>query len=198
MSQGRGKLDLPRTRTWNLRLRRPTPYPLGQQALAKHFKLSPAVCGSSSVSGIVFACFPVFACHRALQLASRQYARLHREPRTRPKQRESARGGRKFSGASVWAQIPQLPSLCITVLGRHQMLWPAETVCPSGLRGWTQVPLAQAAWVQIPQLSILYVFLLGCHHGLQHCSDNDSLLALCACLRAKCYQSRGAWRGAKR
>ena len=29
----------------------------------------------------------------------------------------------------------------------------AETVCPSGLRGWTQVPLAQAAWVQIPQLS---------------------------------------------
>lgn len=29
----------------------------------------------------------------------------------------------------------------------------AKTVCPSGLRGWTQVPLAQAAWVQIPQLS---------------------------------------------
>ena len=28
-----------------------------------------------------------------------------------------------------------------------------KTVCPSGLRGWTQVPLAQAAWVQIPQLS---------------------------------------------
>ncbi len=29
-----------------------------------------------------------------------------------------------------------------------------KTVCPSGLRGWTQVPLAQAAWVQIPQLSL--------------------------------------------
>ncbi len=28
-----------------------------------------------------------------------------------------------------------------------------KTVCPSGLRGWTQVPLAKAAWVQIPQLS---------------------------------------------
>ena len=28
-----------------------------------------------------------------------------------------------------------------------------KTVCPSGLRGWTQVPLARAAWVQIPQLS---------------------------------------------
>ena len=27
------------------------------------------------------------------------------------------------------------------------------TVCPSGLRGWTQVPLARAAWVRIPQLS---------------------------------------------
>ena len=26
------KNDPPRTRTWNLRLRRPTPYPLGQQA----------------------------------------------------------------------------------------------------------------------------------------------------------------------
>ena len=31
----------------------------------------------------------------------------------------------------------------------------ARTLCPSGLRGWTQVPLAQAAWVQIPQLSQL-------------------------------------------
>ena len=30
-----------------------------------------------------------------------------------------------------------------------------KTVCPSGLRGWTQVPLARAAWVQIPQLSII-------------------------------------------
>ena len=27
------------------------------------------------------------------------------------------------------------------------------TLCPSGLRGWTQVPLARAAWVQIPQVS---------------------------------------------
>ena len=32
----------------------------------------------------------------------------------------------------------------------------SKTVCPSGLRGWTQVPLAQAAWVQIPQLSFLH------------------------------------------
>ena len=29
------------------------------------------------------------------------------------------------------------------------------TLCPSGLRGWTQVPLARAAWVQIPQVSVL-------------------------------------------
>jgi hypothetical protein len=28
-----------------------------------------------------------------------------------------------------------------------------RTLCPSGLRGWTQVPLARAAWVQIPQVS---------------------------------------------
>ena len=36
--------------------------------------------------------------------------------------------------------------------------WPStnsRTLCPSGLRGWTQVPLAQAAWVQIPQVSLL-------------------------------------------
>jgi hypothetical protein len=32
--------DLPRTRTWNLRLRRPTPYPLGQQART-HFIRTP-------------------------------------------------------------------------------------------------------------------------------------------------------------
>ena len=29
----------------------------------------------------------------------------------------------------------------------------ARTLCSSGLRGWTQVPLAQAAWAQIPQVS---------------------------------------------
>ena len=28
-----------------------------------------------------------------------------------------------------------------------------RTLCPSGLRGWTQVPLARAAWAQIPQVS---------------------------------------------
>ena len=41
----------------------------------------------------------------------------------------------------------------------------AKTVCPSGLRGWTQVPLAQAAWAQIPQLSCFFA------HGLyNHCA----------------------------
>ena len=34
-----------------------------------------------------------------------------------------------------------------------------RTVCPSGLRGWTQVPLAQAAWAQIPQLSMTCLLL---------------------------------------
>ena len=33
----------------------------------------------------------------------------------------------------------------------------ARTLCPSGLRGWTQVPLAQAARVQIPQVSKSHV-----------------------------------------
>ena len=35
---------------------------------------------------------------------------------------------------------------------------PPLTLCPSGLRGWTQVPLAQAAWVQIPQVSHDYMY----------------------------------------
>ena len=37
----------------------------------------------------------------------------------------------------------------------HTMIWTQTlvTVCQSGLRGWTQIPLAQAAWAQIPQLS---------------------------------------------
>ena len=41
-----------------------------------------------------------------------------------------------------------------------------KTVCPSGLRGWTQVPLARAAWVQIPQLSYSMV---TCHHTRMLC-----------------------------
>ena len=47
--------------------------------------------------------------------------------------------------SSALLQLP-LPPLLLSVF---------KTVCPSGLRGWTQVPLAQAAWVQIPQLSSL-------------------------------------------
>ena len=34
------KSDPPRTRTWNLRLRRPTPYPLGQRANCPHVRFS--------------------------------------------------------------------------------------------------------------------------------------------------------------
>ena len=34
----RPQTDLPRTRAWNLRLRRPTPYPLGQQTTCWHIK----------------------------------------------------------------------------------------------------------------------------------------------------------------
>jgi hypothetical protein len=40
---------------------------------------------------------------------------------------------------------------CRTV-SAGQLAW---TLCPSGLRGWTQVPLAQAAWVQILQVSFM-------------------------------------------
>ena len=36
-----------------------------------------------------------------------------------------------------------------------------RTFCPSGLRGWTQVSLAQAAWAQIPQVSYAVLVYLG-------------------------------------
>ena len=39
------------------------------------------------------------------------------------------------------------------------------TVCPSGLRGWTQVPLARAAWAQIPQLSFHSLHQSSCTQG---------------------------------
>ena len=50
---------------------------------------------------------------------------------------------------------PLLPFICSYL----KKSWPPmvfKTVCPGGLRGWSQVPLAQAAWVQIPQLSISF------------------------------------------
>ena len=47
-----------------------------------------------------------------------------------------------------------------------------RTVCPSGLRGWTQVPLARAARAQIPQLSF--------------CADSPlSLMPIWTCLPAQ-------------
>jgi hypothetical protein len=46
------------------------------------------------------------------------------------------------------------------------------TLCPSGLRGWTQVPLARAAWVQIPQVSFLLP--LACNES---CGDARVALA---------------------
>ena len=45
-----------------------------------------------------------------------------------------------------------------------------KTLCPSGLRGWTQVPLARAAWVLIPQVSFQVSVTLSArptsHRGL--------------------------------
>ena len=40
------------------------------------------------------------------------------------------------------------------VQGRIYVIPTTKTLCPSGLRGWTQVPLARAAWAQIPQVSL--------------------------------------------
>ena len=103
---------------------------------------------------------------------------------------------------AAWVQIPQLSGRlgpCSRVLlgaARHMLvIWPqggqalraravllpsftfeARTVCPSGLRGWTQVPLAQAAWAQIPQLSI------DCIRSLQRKSEAQTRPGLCLSL----------------
>jgi hypothetical protein len=45
---------------------------------------------------------------------------------------------------SLWVRRGPRPDEGVTI----------KTLCPSGLRGWTQVPLARAAWVQIPQVSL--------------------------------------------
>ena len=73
-----------------------------------------------------------------------------------------------------------------------------KTLCPSGLRGWTQVPLARAAWVQIPQVSIWLTSLPGyenqCHtcaidwlqggetRSNQKCQPKSSLTSQTLCL----------------
>ncbi len=61
----------------------------------------------------------------------------------------------RICGASAsWARCaePLASSPPVTIM----------TLCPSGLRGWTQVQLAQAAWVQIPQVSV------NCFRGAVH------------------------------
>ncbi len=51
-----------------------------------------------------------------------------------------------------------------------------RTVCPSGLRGWTQVPLAQAAWVQIPQLSRrMFALIHALHDNPSACHAHGGL-----------------------
>ena len=61
-----------------------------------------------------------------------------------------------------------------------------KTVCLSGQRGWTQLPLAQAAWGQIPQLS--YPLSLPC---LDTARDNMSfpLLGALIMLPRRSWQS---------
>ena len=49
------------------------------------------------------------------------------------------------------AKLPFLPySFLLTEASKSEAI---RTVCLSGLRGWTQVPLARPAWAQIPQVS---------------------------------------------
>ena len=72
--------------------------------------------------------------------------RAYRRKLCQPKERHARRGS---------APRPLLRSPSEQLLLRSPAPIRIRTLCPSGLRGWTQVPLAQAAWVQIPQVSVL-------------------------------------------
>ena len=63
-------------------------------------------------------------------------------------------------------QLHVLPFLDDSACDMNSTATSSLTLCPSGLRGWTQVPLARAAWAQIPQVSFYksYISLL---HGFQ-------------------------------
>ena len=66
MCQFTKPIDPPRTRTWNLRLRGPTPYPLGQRATC------------ANALGAHIRCVPCFRCMRnAPQMRVRAWLRLH-------------------------------------------------------------------------------------------------------------------------
>ena len=54
-----------------------------------------------------------------------------------------------------------LASCVPAAVARSRACRPTRTLCPSGLRGWTQVPLARAAWAQIPQVSLFQPLGLG-------------------------------------
>ena len=78
-------------------------------------------------------------------------------------------------------------AIIVVLLANCTQRQASKTVCPSGLRGWTRVPLAQAAWVQIPQLSscvlprlpcLKYIFSGVACHGLsrQHPESTSSAI----------------------
>ena len=76
--------------------------------------------------------------------------------------------------AAAWRLCSALPRLCSgRSLGHrcgradaHAFRSIAHlTLCPSGLRGWTQVPLARAAWAQIPQVSLCYTEAITAEEG---------------------------------
>ena len=69
-------------------------------------------------------------------------------------------GGREVSIFTGGFEIPPNKNYCIKIY-----IFQIQTICPSGLRRWTQVPLAQAAWVQIPQLSIYRIHCMQCPPG---------------------------------
>ena len=80
-----------------------------------------------------------------------------------------------------------LASCVPAAVPRSRACRPTRTLCPSGLRGWTQVPLARAAWAQIPQVSSLQ---RPC--GQQRRTVARVAKGFCGCRRPVCHQTSSA------
>ena len=125
--------DPPRTRTWNLRLRRPTPYPLGQQASWRKARRR---------GQALWSCL----CGWLTSLLKCQFARVVKGVDLRSTGRKTA-----------WVRTPQLTSFVLScadtqrlqiggrftemsfalIAGRRRQ---DMTVWPSGLRRWLKAP----------------------------------------------------------
>ena len=82
--------------------------------------------------------------------------------------RALASSARKPRGRSAAHVVHELKINSTIYKGDKAVRPQSPTLCPSGLKGWTQVPQARAASVQIPQMSFLALCLACSQRGGQN------------------------------